>query len=144
MLVATAVIYMRQRQHWPFKSFSAIKWSNFTYALVASGTIGASPSCPVEFPTITTHLSISYKWNIRFPCNISRVFSHFSRFRRIYFHKHFLTCCRSFSVDYCVLLTPLFGISPASSKSEPITNVEITSMYNNEQLSDDVIVKILV
>ena len=44
MLVATTVIYMRQRQHWPFKSFSAIKWSNFTYALVASVTIGAFPS----------------------------------------------------------------------------------------------------
>ena len=39
--------------------------------------------CPVQFLTVTTHLSISHRWNIPFPCNILRVSSHFSRFQRI-------------------------------------------------------------
>ena len=38
----------------------------------------------------------------------------------------------------------LAGYEEITVGFEPITNVEITSMYNNEQLLDDVIVKILI
>ena len=38
----------------------------------------------------------------------------------------------------------LAGYEEIAVLFEPITNVEITSMYNNEQLLDDVIVKVLV
>ena len=38
----------------------------------------------------------------------------------------------------------LAGYEEIAVLREPITNVEITSMYNNEQLLDDVIVKVLV
>ena len=46
----------------------------------------------VEFPTGTTHLSVSCRWNVYFPCNILWGSSYFSRFRRIYFHEQFSTC----------------------------------------------------
>ena len=46
--------------------------------------------------------------------------------------------------NFLQIWSTLAGYEEITVEFEPITNAEITLMYNNEQLLDDVIVRILV
>ena len=132
-----------------------MKWSNFTYALVAPGTIEAFPSFSMSswvphnkmqltFRSLTDEIFVFLTTFREFPV----IFQDFDAFIFIKTSWHvvgpFLAITSSVDTtvrdiaSFFQIWSTLAGYEEITGVFEPnVENVEKTSMYNNEQLLDD-------